>query len=79
MQKIKTANQEILNLHNNRRQTRGSKMSEWDTVTSVLGTLGGTALGLVFGYLTASHLETKRQKHEKEITPVQWYRWIMKS
>ena len=42
-------------------------MSEWDTAISVLGTLGGTALGLVLGYLTASHLETKRQKHEKEM------------
>ena len=42
-------------------------MSEWDTAISVLGTLGGTALGLILGYLTSSHLETKRQKHEKEM------------
>jgi hypothetical protein len=27
----------------------------------------GTALGLIFGYWTSSHLETKRQKHEKEM------------
>jgi hypothetical protein len=42
-------------------------MSEWNTVISVLGTLGGTALGLVLGYWTSSHLETKRQKHEREM------------
>jgi hypothetical protein len=59
--------EEILNVHSNKRQTRGSKMSEWNTVISVLGTLGGTALGLLLGYLTTSHLETKRQKHEREM------------
>jgi hypothetical protein len=58
---------EIFNLHSNRRQTRGSKMSEWDTVISVLGTLGGTGLGLVLGYWTSSHIETKRQRHETEM------------
>lgn len=42
-------------------------MSEWNTVISVLGTLGGTTLGLVLGYWTSSHLETKRQKHEREM------------
>ncbi|MGA9387658.1 MAG: hypothetical protein WBV70_02400 [Candidatus Bathyarchaeia archaeon] len=42
-------------------------MSEWDTVISVLGTLGRTALGLVLGYWASSHLETKRQKHEREM------------
>ncbi len=42
-------------------------MSEWDTAISVLGTLGGTALGLVLGYWASSHLEKKRQKHEREM------------
>src|SRR5271157_1428977 len=42
-------------------------MSEWDAVISVLGTLGGTALGLVLGYLTTSQLETRRQKNEREM------------
>lgn len=42
-------------------------MTEWDTAISVLGTLGGTASGLILGYWTSSHLETKRQKHEKEM------------
>jgi hypothetical protein len=42
-------------------------MSEWDTVISVLGTLGGTTLGLVLGYWTSSQLETRRQKHEREM------------
>jgi hypothetical protein len=42
-------------------------MSEWDIAISVLGTLGGTTLGLVLGYLTTSRLETKRQKHEREM------------
>ena len=42
-------------------------MSEWDIAISVLGTLGGTTLGLVLGYWTSSHLETKRQKHEMEM------------
>jgi len=42
-------------------------MSEWDSVITVLGTLGGTIVGLLLGYWTNSKIESRRQKHEKEI------------
>jgi hypothetical protein len=42
-------------------------MSELDSIISVLGTLGGTALGLLFGYWTSSRIEARKEKHEKEM------------
>jgi hypothetical protein len=42
-------------------------MTELDTIISVLGTLGGTIVGLLLGYWTSSRIETRRQKHEKEM------------
>lgn len=42
-------------------------MSEWDSVISVLGTLGGTALGLLIGYWTSSHIEAKQEEHAAEM------------
>jgi len=42
-------------------------MSEWNTVITVLGTLGGTTVGLLLGYWTSSKIESRRQKHEREM------------
>ncbi|MBN2260658.1 MAG: hypothetical protein JW702_08935 [Clostridiales bacterium] len=42
-------------------------MSEWNSIISVLGTLGGTIIGLVLGYWTSSKIESRRQKHEIEM------------
>jgi hypothetical protein len=38
-------------------------MSEWDSVISVLGTLGG----LLVGYWISTRIETKKEKHEIEM------------
>jgi hypothetical protein len=42
-------------------------MSEWNSVISVLGTLGGTIIGLLIGYWTSSRIEARKEKHEKEM------------
>ena len=42
-------------------------MSEWNLIISVVGTLSGTIIGLVLGYWTSSKIESRRQKHEKEM------------
>jgi len=42
-------------------------MSEWNSIISVVGTLCGTIIGLVLGYWTSSKIESRRQKHEKEM------------
>ena len=42
-------------------------MSEWNSVISVLGTLGGTTIGLLVGYWTSSRIEARKEKHEKEM------------
>lgn len=43
------------------------KMSEWNSVISVLGTLGGVTLGLVIGYWTSSSIEAKKERHEEKM------------
>ncbi len=42
-------------------------MSEWDSIISVLGTLGGTTLGLLIGYWTSSRIEAKKEEHATEM------------
>jgi hypothetical protein len=45
----------------------GKEMSEWASIISVLGTLGGTALGLIIGFWTSSKIESRKEKHEAEM------------
>jgi hypothetical protein len=42
-------------------------MSEWNSIISVLGTLGGTTVGLLVGYWTSSRIEARKEKHDTEM------------